>query len=96
MMDVSKDSFDVLVNIRSYSDDELRELSERLQREEREISRERRIIHGKLDIIRAEIVRRLRDKHKTGDGLFREEDIDSLSAILSGRPGVVEDSLSQD
>ena len=42
---------------------------QRLRREEREISRER-IIHGKLDIIRAEIVRRLRDKQKRATGCF--------------------------
>lgn len=89
-------SFDVLVNIRSYTDDELKQLSEALQRQEREISRERRIIHGKLDIIRAEIVRRLRDKHRAGATLFQEGDIEALSAILSGKPAPEGEEAKQD
>lgn len=78
-------SFDVLVNIQSYSDEELKALSDELQRQEKEISRRRRIIHAQIDIVRAEIVRRLRDKHRAGISLFDEGDIQALSEILSGR-----------
>jgi len=90
------DSFAVLINIRDYADDELKKLSEELQREEREVSRRRRIIHGKLDIIRAEMVRRLRDKHQSGGTLFREGDIDLLSGILSGKQLMGEENPQQD
>lgn len=90
------ESFGVLINIQDYSDGELKALSEELQREEREASRRRRIIHGKLDIIRAEIVRRLRDKHQSGGVLFSEGDISLLSGILSGKSLTGEGDPQQD
>ena len=58
--------FETLVNIQSYSDEELHELADRLSAEEREISKRRRLLHGEIDIVRAEIVRRLREKHSAG------------------------------
>lgn len=85
MDDVDSSSFDLLVNIQSYTDDELKALADALEREEREISKTRRLIHGKLDILRAEMVRRLRDKHRGGQSLFSEGDVDKLSTILSSR-----------
>lgn len=85
MNDVDASSFDLLVNIQSYSDDELKALADALEREEREVSKARRLIHGKLDILRAEMVRRLRDKHSAGESLFSEGDVEKLSAILSSR-----------
>ena len=96
MMDAERDSFDVLVSIRSYSDDELKALSEELQKDEREVSRRRRLIHGKLDIVRAEIVRRLRDKHQSGAGLLGEGDIEALSRILSTKPSGNEEDPAKD
>ncbi|HZJ02124.1 MAG TPA: hypothetical protein VFE20_00345 [Thermoleophilia bacterium] len=75
--------FDLLVNIQSYGDEELKQLSESLEKDEREISKRRRLIHGQLDILRAEMVRRLRDKHRSGESLFGEGDVDRLSSILS-------------
>lgn len=77
--------FDLLINIQSYSDDELRAQLDKLQQEELDISRTRRLIHASLDILRAEIVRRLRDKHKSGETLFSEGDVSRLTAILSSR-----------
>lgn len=85
MSDNDTSSFDLLVNIQSYSDEELKTLSEALEREEQEISKTRRIIHGKLDILRAEVVRRLRDKHQSGGSLFGEGDVERLTNILSSR-----------
>jgi hypothetical protein len=90
MSEQDTSSFDLLVNIQSYSDDDLQTLSARLETEEREISKKRRLLHGQLDIIRAEMVRRLRDKHRQGRPLFDEADITRLSSILSSR-GLVED-----
>lgn len=84
----TEDSFNILINLRSYSDEELKQLSTSLEEEEREISRRRRVLHGELDIVRAEIVRRLRDKHKAGESVFGEDDISRLSEILSARSGV--------
>lgn len=81
------ESFEVLIGIQSYTDEELKSLAAQLEVEERDISRRRRILHGKLDILRAEMVRRLRNKHGAGETLVGEDDISRLSEILSARPG---------
>ena len=78
-------SFELLLNIQSYGEEELKSLKEKLEGEEREISKRRRLLHGELDIIRAEIVRRMRDKGRAGKSLFSDGDIERLSAILSAR-----------
>jgi hypothetical protein len=85
MSDTETSSFDLLANLQAYSDDELKALSQRLQGEEREISKRRRLIHGQIDILRAEMVRRLRDKHQAGGSLVSEGDVEALSSILSSR-----------
>ncbi|HZK49451.1 MAG TPA: hypothetical protein VFD74_07615 [Thermoleophilia bacterium] len=85
-------SFELLLHIQSLSDDELKRSAEDLAEEERAVSKTRRIIHAKLDILRAEIVRRLRDKHSTGESLFEEGDVEKLSAILSSR-GLAEEDV---
>lgn len=77
--------FDRLINVQSYSDEELRELADRLSAEEREISKRRRLLHGEIDILRAEIVRRLREKHSAGAGLVENGNIQTLTDILSGK-----------
>lgn len=77
--------FETLVNIQSFSDEELHQLADRLSGEEREISKRRRLLHGEIDILRAEIVRRLRDKHTTGGSLVEHGDVEVLTDILSGR-----------
>ena len=53
---------DDIIDLVSRSDDDLRALIIELEAEEREISRRRRILHGKLDILRAELVMRLQHK----------------------------------
>ena len=45
-----------LPDLASLSDDELKELIDDLTREEQEVSYRRRILHGKIDILRAELV----------------------------------------
>lgn len=78
-------AFERLINLQSYSDEELRELADRLSAEEREISKRRRLLHGEIDILRAEIVRRLREKHSAGAGLVEDGDVAALTDILSGK-----------
>jgi hypothetical protein len=78
-------SFETLVNIQSYTDEELHELADHLAAEEREVSKRRRLLHGEIDIVRAEIVRRLREKHSTGGSLVENGDVGMLTDILSGR-----------
>ena len=77
--------FERLINVQSYTDEELHELADRLSAEEREISRRRRLLHGEIDILRAEIVRRLREKHSGGAGLVADGDVTVLTDILSGK-----------
>ena len=75
---------DDIVDLVSRSDDELRALVAELEAEEREISRRRRILHGKLDILRAEVVMRLQRKHSQGEAVISANDVQRLSRILAG------------
>jgi hypothetical protein len=68
-------------------DQELREVIDELTKEEHEISYRRRILHGKIDILRAELVNRLRVNRESGDALISGADVEKLSDILSGRVG---------
>ncbi len=84
---MEESSFERLINIQSYSDEELKELAARLSEQEREVSMRRRLLHGELDIVRAEMVRRLRDKRSGGKGLVQDGDVALLSEILCGHGG---------
>jgi hypothetical protein len=68
----------------SLTDQELKELIKQLTAEETEISYRRRILHGKIDILRAELVNRLRKKHEGGD-VISSADVEQLTDILAGR-----------
>jgi hypothetical protein len=80
---VDESSFERLVNIQSYSDAELKALTERLASEEAEVSKRRRLLQGELDILRAELVRRLRDTNSSPSGLVVDGDVAALSEILA-------------
>lgn len=69
----------------SLSDEELRGLIDELTREENEISYRRRVLHGKIDILRAELVNRLRHKRERGDSLISGDDVEQLTQILAGK-----------
>ncbi|MBV9001263.1 MAG: hypothetical protein JO304_19560, partial [Solirubrobacterales bacterium] len=53
---------DTFPDLGSLTDQELKEIINQLTDEEMEISYRRRILHGKIDILRAELVNRLRKK----------------------------------
>jgi hypothetical protein len=72
-------------NISSMSDEELREMIDKLTAEEQEVSYRRRILHGQIDLLRAELVNRLRDDRPDPDSLIRGDDVERLSRILSGQ-----------
>jgi hypothetical protein len=74
-----------LPDLASLSDEELKELIDRLQEEEREVSYRRRLLHGKIDILRAELVARLQRQVGAGESPLSEVDVDKLSAILAGK-----------
>ena len=83
---------DDIVDLVSRSDDDLRALVAELEAEEREISRQRRILQGKLDILRAELVMRLQRRHNEGESVISADDVEGLSRILAGKmPKVAEE-----
>ena len=76
---------DDIVDLVSRSDDDLRALVAELEAEDREISRQRRILQGKLDILRAELVMRLQRRHNEGESVISADDVEGLSRILAGK-----------
>ena len=76
---------DTFPDLGSLSDQELKDLIQQLTEEELEISYKRRILHGKIDILRAELVNRLRKKHEGGEDVLSVTDVDRLSDILAGK-----------
>ena len=69
----------------SLTDVELKDVIRQLTEEETEISYRRRILHGKIDILRAELVNRLRKKHESGEDVLSVTDVDKLTDILAGK-----------
>jgi hypothetical protein len=76
---------DTFPDLGSLSDKELKELIDTLTEEENEISYKRRVLHGKIDILRAELVNRLRQKREQGGSLISGDDVQQLTEILAGR-----------
>ncbi len=76
---------DTFPNLGSLDDKELKALIQKLTEEEQEVSYRRRILHGKIDILRAELVNRLRKKHESGDQLVTGADVKKLTDILAGK-----------
>lgn len=76
-----------LPELSSLSDQELKGLIRDLVTQEQELSKNRRILHGKIDILRAELVQRLSGKHTSGESLISADDVSKLSEILAkGEP----------
>ena len=78
-------AMDTFPDLGSLSDQELKDLIQQLTEEEVDISYKRRILHGKIDILRAELVNRLRKKHDGGEVLITGEDVQRLTDILANR-----------
>jgi len=76
---------DTFPDLGALQDQELKDLIQQLTEEELEISYKRRILHGKIDILRAELVNRLRKKHEGGEEVITGADVEKLTDILSGR-----------
>jgi hypothetical protein len=72
-------------DIGSLSDEELKELIDELTDEEREVSYRRRVLHGKIDILRAELVNRLKTKRESGSATITGADVQQLTDILVGK-----------
>jgi hypothetical protein len=83
---------DTFPDLGSLDDTELKDLIKELTDEETEISYKRRILHGKIDILRAELVNRLRKKHDGGaTPVITGDDVKQLTDILANRQAVPSD-----
>jgi hypothetical protein len=87
---------DDIVDLVSRSDDDLRALIAELEAEERDVSRRRRILHGELDILRAELVMRLQRKHAKGEAVISADDVAGLSQILAGNMPTAAEPAGED
>ena len=74
-----------LPDLATLSDADLKSLIDELQREEQEVSYRRRLLHGKIDILRAELVSRLQRQVGAGESPLTEVDVDKLTEILAGK-----------
>ena len=71
-----------LPDLAALPDGELKQLIEDLTQAEREVSMQRRVLHGRIDMLRQELVRRLSAKD---EGALSVVDVDALARILAGR-----------
>ena len=74
---------DPLPDLGSLSDSDLKALIGELEQHEREVSYQRRLLHGKIDILRAELVARLQSSG--GRSVLDQVDVDRLTEILAGK-----------
>ena len=68
-----------LPDLATLSDDDLKSLIEELEAEENEVSYRRRLLQGRIDILRAERTARLKGKG------VADVDVDKLTDILAAR-----------
>ena len=76
---------DTFPDLGALSDQELKTLIDDLTQQEQEVSYERRILHGKIDILRAELVNRMKKKREQGEAVISGADVDKLTDILAGK-----------
>ena len=95
-----RDMGEALLNLEAKSNEELRGLLSALQAEEEEISYRRRVLHGRIDILRAELVRRLAEGQSEPHDVISGTDLDRLIAILArdlrGTPAVKPDEIDNE
>jgi hypothetical protein len=72
-----------LPDLTALSDEELRDLIDDLMEQEHRVSYERRLLHGKIDILRAELQARLKRQVDAGESPLRDIDVDKLAEILA-------------
>jgi hypothetical protein len=70
-----RDKGEALLDLEHKTNDELRTLLSELQEEEDQISYRRRVLHGRIDILRAE--------REAGEDVISGADIDKLIEILA-------------
>jgi hypothetical protein len=87
---------DTFPDLGSLSDNELKELIDKLTEEEQKVSYQRRILHGKIDILRAELVNRLRHKREEGQSVISGADVEQLTDILAGKAAAAAEPEQRD
>ena len=75
------DPMEPLPDLANLSDDDLKHLIEELERQESDVSYRRRLLQGRIDILRAERTARLRKSVGAGEAPLT--DVDTLTDILS-------------
>lgn len=78
-----EDRDDALLDLEKKTNEQLRALLDDLYAEEQRTSYRRRVLHGKIDILRAELVRRLKGEHDAGGDVISGGDVDRLIDILA-------------
>ena len=78
-----------LPDLSSLTDDDFRVMIRDLEKEEDEISFQRRVLHGRIDILRAELVARLREQVSAGEAQLA--DVERLSEILTAKAAPTDD-----
>lgn len=69
-------------DLSTLTDAELKDLIRSLTEEEREVSKQRRLLHGRIELLKSELVGRLKGRD---EGELSVVDLDALSRILAGR-----------
>ena len=72
-----------LPDLATLSDADLKRLIAELTQQENEVSYQRRLLHGKIDILRAELVARLQKTE--GKSVLDQVDVDHLTDILTSK-----------
>ena len=83
LMDDTHRADEALLDLETKTIEELKSLLSDLRAEEQRVSYRRRVLHGKIDILRAELARRLKDQRDAGEDVISGSDIDKLIDILS-------------
>jgi hypothetical protein len=73
---------DVQPDLSTLSDGELKDLIRQLSEQELAVSKERRLLHGRIELLKSELVGRLKGRDQ---GELSVVDVDALSRILAGR-----------
>jgi hypothetical protein len=71
------------VDFNEKTNEELREILDQLCDEEERVSYRRRVLHGKIDLLRAELVARMKKTREGGSEVISGADVDRLSEILA-------------
>ena len=82
-MTVHEENDDALLGLEHKSNEELHSLLDDLYAEEQRVSYRRRVLHGKIDILRAELVGRLKAGREEGRDVISGRDVDRLIDILA-------------